>query len=80
MTVNILLKPAGQRYVVRLRFAGRSRYRTGAAGPMPDFYYSGPYTGVLTSGLPPALTIGFAATTGWANDHHEIADVSAVER
>jgi large repetitive protein len=77
LTVNVRLEPATQRYVVRIRSADRSRYRTVAAGPMPDFYYS-PYTGALTSGLPPALTIGFAASTGWANDYHEIADVSAV--
>jgi hypothetical protein len=77
--VNILLEPGRQRYVVRLRPAGRSRYRTVTAGPLPDYYYA-PGTGALTAGLPPALTIAFAATTGWANDYHEIANVSAVER
>lgn len=77
--VNIRLEPTSQRYVVRLRLAGRSRYRTVTAGPLPDYYYA-PDTGLLTPGLPPALTIAFAATTGWANDNHEIADVSAVER
>ncbi|HUA45514.1 MAG TPA: hypothetical protein VMA77_09825, partial [Solirubrobacteraceae bacterium] len=78
LRVNIVLDPAKQRYVVRLRVQGRSRYRTVTAGALPDFYYA-PGTGVLTPGLPPALTIAFAATTGWANDNHEIADVSAVE-
>jgi large repetitive protein len=78
LRVNILLEPAKQRYVVRLRPAGRSRYRTVTTGPLPDYYYA-PGTGELTPGLPPELTIAFAATTGWANDNHEIADVSAVE-
>ena len=77
--VDLRLEPAKGRYVVRLRLPGRSRYRTVTAGALPDFYYA-PGTGALTPGLPPALTIAFAATTGYANDIHEIADVSAVER
>jgi hypothetical protein len=75
-TIQIVIDPSLGTYTVRIDPAGGTNFVDATSGPLPASYYD-PADGTLTSGIPPRITFGFAASTGSATDIHEINGLSA---
>jgi hypothetical protein len=80
--VHVVIDPDTGTYTVGIDPTGGTDYTRVAAGALPASYYQPaspdqPGSGGLVSGIPPRLTFAFAASTGEANDVHEVSNVQA---
>ena len=73
--VHIVIDPSNNDYSVGIDPSGGTNYTTVTSGSLPGAYYD-PTTGLLTDGIPPRITFGFAGSTGALTDIHEISNVN----